>query len=40
MKYEFLLDTMKLFIERDIVATISTDSIIDDFEDLKKTTFS
>ena len=36
MKCEFLSDVMVLFIERDIVETISTDSIIDDFEDLKK----
>ena len=36
MKDEFLSDTMMLFIERDIAATISTDSIIDDFEDLKR----
>ena len=33
---EFLSDTMMLFIERDIAATISMDSIIDDFEDLKR----
>ena len=36
MKDEFLSDAMMLFIERDIAATISTDSIIDDFEDLKR----
>ena len=36
MEDEFLLDTMMLFIERDIATTISTDSIIDDFEDLKR----
>ncbi|KAL4639681.1 hypothetical protein ACB092_03G235900 [Castanea dentata] len=36
MEDEFLLDAMMLFIERDIAATISTDSIIDDFEDLKR----
>ena len=36
MEVEFLSDTMMLFIERDIAATISTDSIIDDFEDLKR----
>ena len=36
MEDEFLSDTMMLFIERDIAATISTDSIIDDFEDLKR----
>ena len=33
---EFLSDAMMLFIERDIVATISMDSIIGDFEDLKR----
>ena len=36
MEDEFLSDTMMLFIERDIAATISTDSIIDDFKDLKR----
>ena len=36
MEEEFLSDAMMLFIERDIAATISTDSIIDDFEDLKR----
>ena len=36
MEDEFLLDAMMLFIDRDITATISTDSIIDDFEDLKR----
>ena len=36
MEDEFFLDAMILFIERDIAATISTDSIIDDFEDLKR----
>ena len=36
MEDEFFLDAMMLFIERDIAATISTDSIIDDFEDLKR----
>ena len=36
MEDEFLSDTMMLFIERDIAATISTDSIIDDFEDLTR----
>jgi len=33
---EFFMKTMMLFIEKDIIATISTDSIINDFEDLKK----
>ena len=36
MEDEFLSDAMMLFIERDIAATISTDSTIDDFEDLKR----
>ena len=36
MKDEFLLDAMILFIERDIAMTISMDSIIDNFEDLKR----
>ena len=36
MEDEFLSDTMMLFIERDIATTISMDSIIDDFEDLKR----
>ena len=36
MEDEFLSNTMMLFIERDIAVTISTDSIIDDFEDLKR----
>ena len=36
MEDEFLSDAMMLFIERDIAATISMDSIIDDFEDLKR----
>ena len=36
MEDELLSDTMMLSIERDIAATISTDSIIDDFEDLTR----
>ena len=36
MEDEFLSDTMMLFIERDIAMTISMDSIIDNFEDLKR----
>ena len=36
MKDEFLSDAMMLFIERDILATISMDSIIDDFKELKR----
>ena len=30
MKYESFMDAMMLFIEKDIVGTISTDSILDD----------
>ena len=36
MEDKFLSDAMMLFIERDITATISTDSIRDDFEVLKR----
>ena len=36
MEDEFLSDTMMLFFESEIAATISTYSIIDDFEDLKR----
>ena len=36
MEDKFLSNAMMLFIEWDIVATISTDSIRDDFEDLKR----
>ena len=36
MEDELLSDAMMLFIERDIAATINTDSFIDDFEDLKR----
>ena len=36
MEDEFLSDAMMLFIERDIAATIHTDSITNDFEDLKR----
>ena len=36
MEDEFLSDAMMLFIERDIAATISINSIIDDFENLKR----
>ena len=36
MEDEFLSDAMMLFIERDIAVTISMDSIIDDFENLKR----
>ena len=30
MKYEFFMDAIMLFIKRDIVVTISMDSILDD----------
>ena len=30
MKYESFMDAIMLFIERDIILTISTDSILDD----------
>jgi hypothetical protein len=33
---EFLTDSLMLYIEREIVATFSTDSIIDDFRDMKE----
>ena len=36
MDDEFCMKAMMLFIEKDITATISTDLIIDDFENLKK----
>ena len=36
MKYDFLTDSLMLYIENDIVLTFSLDSIIDDFEDLKE----
>ena len=36
MEDEFLSDAMMLYNERNIAATISTDSIVDDFEDLKR----
>ena len=36
MDDEFFMKALMLFIEKDIIATASTDSIIDDFEDLKK----
>jgi hypothetical protein len=32
---EFLTDSLMLYIEREIVATFSTNSIIDDFRDMK-----
>ena len=36
MEDKFLSNTLMLFIERDIAVTISTNSIIDDFKDLKR----
>ena len=36
MEDKFLKNTMMLLIERDIVATINTDSILNNFKDLKK----
>ena len=36
MDDEFFTKAMMLFIEKDITATISTNLIIDDFENLKK----
>jgi hypothetical protein len=35
---EFLTDSLMVYIEREVVATISIDSIIDYFRDSKKTT--
>jgi hypothetical protein len=32
---EFLTDSLMLYIEKEIVATLSTDSIIDDFRDMQ-----
>ena len=36
MENDFLMDSLILYIEKDIVSTFSFDSIIDDFEDLKE----
>ena len=36
MKNDFLMDSLMLYIENDIISTFSLDSIIDDFEDLKE----
>ena len=36
MENDFLTDSLMLYIEKDIASTFSLDSIIDDFEDLKK----
>jgi hypothetical protein len=32
---EFLIDSLMLYIEKEIAATLSTDSIIDDFRDMQ-----
>jgi len=36
IKDEFLTDSLMVYIEREVVATINIDSIIDDFRDSKK----
>ena len=36
MENDFLTDSLMLYIEKDIVSTFSLDSIVDDFEDLKR----
>ena len=36
MENDFLMDSLILYIEKDITSTFSLDSIIDDFEDLKE----
>ena len=36
MKDDFLADSLILYIEREIAATFSTDSIIDNFNNVKK----
>ena len=36
MENDFLMDSLILYIEKDIASTFSFDSIIDDFEDLKE----
>ena len=36
MENDFLTDSLMLYIEKDIVSTFSLNSIVDDFEDLKK----
>ena len=36
MKNDFLMDSLMLYIEKDIASTFSLDSIVDDFEDLKE----
>jgi hypothetical protein len=36
IKDEFVTDSLMVYIEREVIVTISIDSIIDDFQDLKK----
>ena len=36
MENDFLMDSLILYIEKDIASTFSFDSIVDDFEDLKE----
>ena len=36
MENDFLMDSLMLYIEKDIVSTFSLDSIVDNFEDLKE----
>jgi hypothetical protein len=33
---EFVTDSLMVYIEREVIVTVSIDSIIDDFRDLKK----
>jgi hypothetical protein len=35
IEYEFMTDSLMLYIKKEIAATLSTDSIIDDFRDMK-----
>ena len=36
MENDFLMDSLMLYIEKDITSTFSLDSILEDFEDLKE----
>jgi len=36
IKDEFVTDSLMVYIEREVIVTVSIDSIIDDFQDLKK----
>jgi hypothetical protein len=36
IKDKFLIDSLILYIKREIATTFSTDSIIDDFQDMKE----